>query len=112
MILENVLKNYHFWHDKNAMKLNKKIRKYMCDTSKDKKLTSKIPKEPLQISKEKKNRRKEKRMSKDNNRAILRYIMYDIKSRNTSMLSKNREIFFHSKTRENILKISISVISK
>ena len=71
--------NDRFWYSKNARKLNKKIRKYTCDTSKDKELTSKIVKKPLQISKEKKKRRKEKRMSKDNNWAILRYIMYNIK---------------------------------
>ena len=72
----------------------------MCDTSKDKELISKIPKESLQISKEKKKRRKEKRMSKDNTWANLRYIMYNIKSGNTSMLSENREFFFTAKPGE------------
>lgn len=52
--------NDTFWHDKNAIKLNKKIRQYMCGTSKDKELISKIPKELLQINKDKNNRRIEK----------------------------------------------------
>ena len=92
--------NDHFWYGKDAVKLNKKIRRCMCDTSKDKELISKIPKESLQISKEKKKRRKEKRMSKDNTWANLRYIMYNIKSGNTSMLSENREFFFTAKPGE------------
>ena len=47
-------------------------------------------------------------MRKDNDQAIPRYMMHNIKNTNTSMFSKNNKN--HSKTRENILEVSLSAI--